>query len=92
MITGPRASGKTTMATRRAATIVQLGAEAQAATFAADPDAALRGLPEPVLLDEWQKAPGPGRAPAEPSAAAGPTEGADTPSPAGAAVAGTRSR
>ncbi len=58
MITGPRASGKTTMAIRRAATIVQLGAEAQAAAFAADPDAALSGLPEPVLLDEWQEVPG----------------------------------
>ncbi len=58
MITGPRASGKTTMATRRAATIVQLNADAQAAAFAADPDAALRGLPEPVLLDEWQEVPG----------------------------------
>jgi predicted AAA+ superfamily ATPase len=58
MITGPRASGKTTMATRRAATVVQLGAEAQAAAFAADPDAALRSVPEPVLLDEWQEVPG----------------------------------
>ena len=55
MITGPRASGKTTTATRRATTIVQLGAEAQAAAFAADPDASLRGLREPVLLDEWQE-------------------------------------
>jgi predicted AAA+ superfamily ATPase len=58
MITGPRASGKTTMATRRPATVVQLGAEAQAAAFAADPDAALRSVPEPVLLDEWQEVPG----------------------------------
>ena len=58
MITGPRASGKTTTASRRAATIVQLGAEAQAAAFAADPDAALRSLREPVLLDEWQEVPG----------------------------------
>lgn len=58
MVTGPRATGKTTMATRRAATVVQLNAEAQAAAFAADPDSALRGLPEPVLLDEWQEVPG----------------------------------
>jgi len=58
MITGPRASGKTTTAARRAATIIQLGAEVQAAAFAADPDAALRGLDEPVLLDEWQQVPG----------------------------------
>jgi predicted AAA+ superfamily ATPase len=58
MVTGLRASGKTTMAARRAATTVQLDAEAQAAAFAADPDSALRGLPEPVLLDEWQEVPG----------------------------------
>jgi predicted AAA+ superfamily ATPase len=58
MVTGPRASGKTTTASRRAATVVQLNAEAQAAAFEADPDAALRGLPEPVLLDEWQEVPG----------------------------------
>lgn len=58
MVTGPRASGKTTMAARRAATIVQLNAQAQAAAFAADPDSALRGLDEPVLLDEWQEVPG----------------------------------
>jgi predicted AAA+ superfamily ATPase len=58
MVTGPRASGKTTMASRRAATTVQLNAEAQAAAFAADPDSALRGLQEPVLLDEWQEVPG----------------------------------
>jgi uncharacterized protein len=35
-----------------------LNAEAQAAAFVADPDAALRGLGEPVLLDEWQEVPG----------------------------------
>ncbi|HWF52531.1 MAG TPA: DUF4143 domain-containing protein [Solirubrobacteraceae bacterium] len=58
MITGPRASGKTTLASRRAATIVHLNAKAQAAAFEADPDAALRDLEEPVLLDEWQEVPG----------------------------------
>ena len=58
MVTGPRAAGKTTTAARRAATVVQLNAEAQAAAFIADPDAALRGLDEPVLLDEWQEVPG----------------------------------
>jgi predicted AAA+ superfamily ATPase len=57
-ITGPRATGKTTTATRRAATVVRLDREAEAAAFRADPDAALRGLPEPVLLDEWQVVPG----------------------------------
>jgi hypothetical protein len=34
-----------------------LNAEAEAAAFRADPDAALRGLEEPVLLDEWQEVP-----------------------------------
>jgi predicted AAA+ superfamily ATPase len=58
MVTGPRASGKTTMATRRVSTVVQLNAAAQAAAFAADPDAALRDLAKPVLLDEWQEVPG----------------------------------
>jgi predicted AAA+ superfamily ATPase len=58
MFVGPRASGKTTLAARRAATIVRLDVEAQAAAFRADPDAALRGLLEPVLLDEWQTVPG----------------------------------
>jgi len=57
-ITGPRATGKTTTAKRRAATVVRLDREAEAAAFRADPDVALRGLPEPVLLDEWQEVPG----------------------------------
>jgi predicted AAA+ superfamily ATPase len=58
MVIGPRAAGKTTSAERRAATTVRLDREAEAVAFAADPDAALRGLPEPVLLDEWQEVPG----------------------------------
>ena len=57
-ITGPRATGKTTTAARRAASVVHLDREAEAVAFRADPDAALRGLPEPVLLDEWQVVPG----------------------------------
>jgi predicted AAA+ superfamily ATPase len=57
-LTGPRATGKTTTATRRAASVVRLDREAEAVAFRADPDAALRGLPEPVLLDEWQVVPG----------------------------------
>lgn len=57
-LTGPRATGKTTTATRRAATIVRLDREAEAVAFRADPDAALRGLREPILLDEWQVVPG----------------------------------
>lgn len=58
MVVGPRASGKTTTASRRARTIVKLDAEAEATAFIADPDAALRDLAEPTLLDEWQMAPG----------------------------------
>jgi uncharacterized protein len=57
LIVGPRATGKTTTASRHAATMVRLDRPAEAAAFRADPDAALRGLDEPVLLDEWQAAP-----------------------------------
>lgn len=57
-IVGPRATGKTTTAARYARTVVRLDREAEAVAFRADPDAALRGLPEPVLLDEWQLVPG----------------------------------
>lgn len=56
-LTGPRAAGKTTTARRHAAAIVRLDREAEAAAFRADPDAALRAQPEPVLLDEWQAVP-----------------------------------
>jgi hypothetical protein len=52
LITGPRAAGKTTTARRLAATVVRLDRAAEAAAFRADPDAALRVQPEPVLLDE----------------------------------------
>lgn len=57
LFVGPRATGKTTTAARHARTVVQLDRPAEAAAFRADPDAALRGLPEPVLLDEWQAVP-----------------------------------
>jgi predicted AAA+ superfamily ATPase len=56
-VTGPRAAGKTTSAARLATTVVRLDRAAEAVAFQADPDAALRGLPEPVLLDEWQAVP-----------------------------------
>lgn len=54
---GPRAAGKTTTAIRRAATVVRLDRPREATAFEADPDAALYGLAEPVLLDEWQAVP-----------------------------------
>lgn len=57
LIVGPRAAGKTTTAVRHAATVVRLDRQAEAAAFRADPDAALQGLEEPVLLDEWQAVP-----------------------------------
>lgn len=57
LVVGPRAVGKTTTARRLARSIVRLDREAEAAVFRADPDAALRGLSEPVLLDEWQVVP-----------------------------------
>jgi uncharacterized protein len=57
LLVGPRASGKTTTAARFAATVVQLDRPAEATAFQADPDAALRGLEEPILLDEWQAVP-----------------------------------
>jgi len=57
LIVGPRATGKTTTAIRHAATVVRLDRPAEAVAFRADPDAALRGLEEPVLLDEWQVVP-----------------------------------
>ena len=57
LLVGPRATGKTTSAARLARTIVRLDRPADAGAFRADPDAALAGLAEPVLLDEWQAVP-----------------------------------
>lgn len=57
LLVGPRAAGKTTTGLRHAKTIVRLDREAEAVAFRADPDAALRALSEPVLLDEWQAVP-----------------------------------
>ena len=37
---------------------MRLDVEAEARAFQADPDVALRALPTPVLLDEWQAVPG----------------------------------
>jgi len=57
LLVGARAVGKTTTAVRHAQDIVRLDREADAAVFRADPDVALRGLKEPVLIDEWQVVP-----------------------------------
>jgi uncharacterized protein len=58
MVVGPRAAGKTTSARRLARSVVRLDRGAEAAAYDADADAALRSLPEPILLDEWQAVPG----------------------------------
>jgi predicted AAA+ superfamily ATPase len=57
LLVGPRATGKTTTAARHARSVARLDRPTEAAAFAADPDAALRGMQEPVLLDEWQAVP-----------------------------------
>lgn len=57
LLLGPRAAGKTTTAARRAASILQLDRAEQAEAVRSDPDAILRGLSEPILLDEWQVVP-----------------------------------
>ena len=54
---GPRASGKTTTASRHARAILRLDDPGEAAVVQANPDAALRDRPEPLLIDEWQEAP-----------------------------------
>jgi predicted AAA+ superfamily ATPase len=54
---GPRATGKTTIARRHARSFVRLDDPVEAGAFRDDPDVALRALPEPVLLDEWQAVP-----------------------------------
>lgn len=56
-IVGPRAAGKTTTAKRHAKTIIRLDRPVEANPIAADPDNALLGWPEPILLDEWQEVP-----------------------------------
>src|SRR5688572_21480016 len=57
LLVGPRATGKTTTARRYATGVARLDRPAERAEFEADPDAALRAMPEPVLLDEWQAVP-----------------------------------
>lgn len=58
LIVGPRASGKTTTALRRARSVLRLGERAQASAVAGDPDAVLATFDEsPLLIDEWQVVP-----------------------------------
>jgi predicted AAA+ superfamily ATPase len=57
VITGPRATGKTTTAARHTRSIVRLDRNADAEAYRADPDSVLARQHEPVLLDEWQAVP-----------------------------------
>jgi len=57
MITGPRAVGKTTTAAQLVNEIVHLDDPGSAASFRADPDAAIRRAGRPLFLDEWQEVP-----------------------------------
>lgn len=58
LVSGPRATGKTTTAARQARSTFRLGVDREAAAVRADPVAALRGSDEPILIDEWQIVPG----------------------------------
>lgn len=57
LLVGPRAVGKTTTARQFARSELRLDHPPTAEAVRADPDAALRGLPEPILVDEWQVVP-----------------------------------
>jgi predicted AAA+ superfamily ATPase len=55
-IDGPKGVGKTATASRRASTIFRLDEAAAAELIRAHPDR-LRDVPQPILLDEWQRVP-----------------------------------
>jgi uncharacterized protein len=57
LLVGPRASGKTTTAARRADVVIRLDDPAQRQAVADNPDAVLGGLDGRILIDEWQLAP-----------------------------------
>ena len=57
LVVGPHACGKTTTTRRHSGSVLRLDVPAQAAVVRADPDAALRSLEEPILIDEWQLVP-----------------------------------
>jgi predicted AAA+ superfamily ATPase len=56
-LVGPRAAGKTTTAVRRAGTVLRLDEPQTGQAVAGSPDAMIRGLEPPVVLDEWQDVP-----------------------------------
>ena len=57
MITGARATGKTTSAQQRVAQVARLDIPGTANAFRADPDGALSRAERPLLIDEWQEVP-----------------------------------
>jgi uncharacterized protein len=57
LLTGPRASGKTTTGRQHSTGRLRLDRPAEAAVARADPDAALADGPFPLLIDEWQLVP-----------------------------------
>ena len=56
-LVGPRAAGKTTTALRRGTTVLRLDQPDVRQSVSASPDAILRGLRPPVVIDEWQEVP-----------------------------------
>lgn len=57
MLTGPRATGKTTTAMRVGRSTIRLDRASSADAVRADPDAALSAYDEPLVIDEWQLVP-----------------------------------
>lgn len=57
LVVGPRGCGKTTTASRHAATTLRLDRPNERGVVIADPDAAIAAGPRPLLIDEWQLAP-----------------------------------
>jgi len=57
MISGPRGSGKSTMARRFAKSVIDLESADQAEAFEDDPRAMLAQFEEPILIDEWEIVP-----------------------------------
>lgn len=57
LLTGPRATGKTTTALRHVVDAARLDRPKEAAGFRADPDVALAARDTPLLIDEWHVVP-----------------------------------
>ena len=57
LIEGIRGVGKTSTATRLAASVLRLDHPLTAAEVSADPDVVCGSLPEPLLIDEWHRVP-----------------------------------